>query len=387
MSSSPSAPGVQERRCRGGCRGCRRPRPRPPAPARPRSGARRVATITGVRPSASWASIGRPSASEPLDAADVAIPGRLVESQVGGHGRSSSGFGRRARRRGRPSPGRSRRSRRACIAAPAIASCPPDPHVRPIMLRAMTTDARPRRNYLPADVPPDRPRAGRPAHDFEAPARERIHPAAWAYYAGGGVRRARRSRDTFAAWDAFRLRPRVLTDVVEHRPLDVDPRPAGRAARRDRARRRCTASRTATASSRPAARRDGRGRDPRRVDGREPHDRGRRRGGARRPALVPAVRPARPERDPRPRPAGRGRRLRGALPHGRPAGPRLPRRDPPDAVRPRRGRLREPPQARRLAFRWPPRRDDGHAQRGRSPGTRSTRSARGRRCRSCSRGS
>jgi 4-hydroxymandelate oxidase len=80
------------------------------------------------------------------------------------------------------------------------------------MLRAMTTDARPRRNYLPADVPPiDLDRVVR-LTDFEAPARERIHPAAWAYYAGGAYDE-HVLRDTFAAWDAFRLRPRVLTDV------------------------------------------------------------------------------------------------------------------------------------------------------------------------------
>ena len=80
------------------------------------------------------------------------------------------------------------------------------------MLRAMTTDARPRRNYLPADVPPiDLDRVVR-LTDFEAPARERIHPAAWAYYAGGAYDE-HVLRDTLAAWDAFRLRPRVLTDV------------------------------------------------------------------------------------------------------------------------------------------------------------------------------
>ena len=80
------------------------------------------------------------------------------------------------------------------------------------MLRAMTTDARPRRNYLPADVPPiDLDRVVR-LTDFEAPARERIHPAAWAYYAGGAYDE-HVLRDTVAAWDAFRLRPRVLTDV------------------------------------------------------------------------------------------------------------------------------------------------------------------------------
>ena len=80
------------------------------------------------------------------------------------------------------------------------------------MLRAMTTDARPRRNYLPANMPPiDLDQVVR-LTDFEVPARERIHPAAWAYFAGGAYDE-HVLRDTVAAWDAFRLRPRVLTDV------------------------------------------------------------------------------------------------------------------------------------------------------------------------------
>jgi isopentenyl diphosphate isomerase/L-lactate dehydrogenase-like FMN-dependent dehydrogenase len=48
--------------------------------------------------------------------------------------------------------------------------------------------------------------------DFEAPARERLHPAAWSYYAGGAGD-GHSLRDGDAAWDRFRLRPRVLVDV------------------------------------------------------------------------------------------------------------------------------------------------------------------------------
>ena len=81
------------------------------------------------------------------------------------------------------------------------------------MLRPMTTDARARRNYLPEDAPPIDLSGIVRLRDFEAPARARIHPAAWAYYAGGGYDEHVLA-DTVAAWDAFRLRPRVLTDVT-----------------------------------------------------------------------------------------------------------------------------------------------------------------------------
>ena len=77
----------------------------------------------------------------------------------------------------------------------------------------MTTEPGPRRNYLPEDVPPvDLDRIVR-LTDFEGPARERIHPSAWAYYAGGAYDE-HVLRDTLAAWDRFRLRPRVLTDIA-----------------------------------------------------------------------------------------------------------------------------------------------------------------------------
>jgi 4-hydroxymandelate oxidase len=81
------------------------------------------------------------------------------------------------------------------------------------MLPAMTTDARSRRNYLPDERPPVDLAGIVRLRDFEAPARERIHPAAWAYYAGGGYDEHVLA-DTLAAWDAFRLRPRVLTGVT-----------------------------------------------------------------------------------------------------------------------------------------------------------------------------
>ena len=49
-------------------------------------------------------------------------------------------------------------------------------------------------------------------HDFEAAARERLHPAAWAYYEGGSWD-GTTLRDNVASWDRWRLRPRVLRDV------------------------------------------------------------------------------------------------------------------------------------------------------------------------------
>ena len=50
--------------------------------------------------------------------------------------------------------------------------------------------------------------------DFEGPARERLHPAAWAYYSGGSWDE-HSLRDAIASWSRYRLRPRVLVDV-EH---------------------------------------------------------------------------------------------------------------------------------------------------------------------------
>ncbi|HYO41678.1 MAG TPA: alpha-hydroxy acid oxidase [Candidatus Limnocylindrales bacterium] len=48
--------------------------------------------------------------------------------------------------------------------------------------------------------------------DFEAPARKRLHPAAWAYYAGGAFD-GHTLRANTADWDRFALLPRVLVDV------------------------------------------------------------------------------------------------------------------------------------------------------------------------------
>lgn len=48
--------------------------------------------------------------------------------------------------------------------------------------------------------------------DFEAPARQRLHPAAWAYYEGGGWDGVTLA-ENLAAWRRWQLRPRVLVDV------------------------------------------------------------------------------------------------------------------------------------------------------------------------------
>jgi 4-hydroxymandelate oxidase len=50
--------------------------------------------------------------------------------------------------------------------------------------------------------------------EFEAPARERLHPAAWSYYARGAWDE-HTLRDSSDAWSRYRLRPRVLVDVEE----------------------------------------------------------------------------------------------------------------------------------------------------------------------------
>jgi isopentenyl diphosphate isomerase/L-lactate dehydrogenase-like FMN-dependent dehydrogenase len=80
------------------------------------------------------------------------------------------------------------------------------------MLILMSTDRRP-----PIAYSPRRERAIDLAkvvavRDFEGPARDRLHPAALAYYEGGawdGVT----VRQNEQAWDRWYLRPRVLTDV------------------------------------------------------------------------------------------------------------------------------------------------------------------------------
>jgi 4-hydroxymandelate oxidase len=80
------------------------------------------------------------------------------------------------------------------------------------MLRAMSIDPRPALAYPPPSAPAlDLDRVVS-LHDFEAAARERLHPAAWAYYEGGAWD-GTTLRENATAWDHYRLRPRVLRDV------------------------------------------------------------------------------------------------------------------------------------------------------------------------------
>ena len=76
----------------------------------------------------------------------------------------------------------------------------------------MTSERRRASAYPPSSDPPiDLATVVRLA-DFEVAARERLHPAAWEYYAGGAGDE-HTLRACIEAWDAFRLRPRVLVDV------------------------------------------------------------------------------------------------------------------------------------------------------------------------------
>ena len=73
-------------------------------------------------------------------------------------------------------------------------------------------DIRPSLAYLPPSAPPIDLAPVVSVHDFEGPARERLDPAAWAYYAGGawdGHTLRANDRD----WDRYTLLPRVLVDV------------------------------------------------------------------------------------------------------------------------------------------------------------------------------
>lgn len=66
--------------------------------------------------------------------------------------------------------------------------------------------------YPPPDAPPiDLEQVVR-LRDFEAPARDRLHPAAWAYYEGAAWD-GETFRENRTAWDRWWLRPRVLRDV------------------------------------------------------------------------------------------------------------------------------------------------------------------------------
>ena len=78
----------------------------------------------------------------------------------------------------------------------------------------MTDDPRPEHAYPPPSMPPIDLGDVTTVADFEAPAHERLHPAAWAYYAGGGWDQIT-LRENVEAWRRFRFRPRVLVDVSE----------------------------------------------------------------------------------------------------------------------------------------------------------------------------
>jgi 4-hydroxymandelate oxidase len=78
----------------------------------------------------------------------------------------------------------------------------------------MPHDARPAPAYPPPADPPIDLGGIVGLRDFEAPARARLHPAAWAYYAGGAWD-GHTLRDNEVAWDRYLLRPRVLVDVSD----------------------------------------------------------------------------------------------------------------------------------------------------------------------------
>jgi 4-hydroxymandelate oxidase len=80
------------------------------------------------------------------------------------------------------------------------------------MLPTMSVEPRPAPAYPPPEDPPMDLGGIVRLSDFEGPARDRLHPAAWAYYAGGAWDEAT-LRENHAAWDRYRLRPRVLVDV------------------------------------------------------------------------------------------------------------------------------------------------------------------------------
>jgi isopentenyl diphosphate isomerase/L-lactate dehydrogenase-like FMN-dependent dehydrogenase len=67
--------------------------------------------------------------------------------------------------------------------------------------------------YPPSDDPPVDLAGIVALDDFEPLARGRLHPAAYAYYAGGGWN-GESIADNLAAWRRYRLLPRVLVDVA-----------------------------------------------------------------------------------------------------------------------------------------------------------------------------
>jgi 4-hydroxymandelate oxidase len=76
----------------------------------------------------------------------------------------------------------------------------------------MAADSRPDLAYPPPSAPPIDLLGIAAVSDFEGPAHERLHPAAWAYYAGGGWDQIT-IRENLEAWRRYRFRPRVLVDV------------------------------------------------------------------------------------------------------------------------------------------------------------------------------
>jgi isopentenyl diphosphate isomerase/L-lactate dehydrogenase-like FMN-dependent dehydrogenase len=91
-------------------------------------------------------------------------------------------------------------------------------HRRPILRTVTDTTPGPVLAYPPRDLPPVDLATIASVRDFEAPARERIHPAAWAYLSGGSWD-GRTLRANDHGFDAFRLRPRVLRDVTAISPV------------------------------------------------------------------------------------------------------------------------------------------------------------------------
>jgi 4-hydroxymandelate oxidase len=81
------------------------------------------------------------------------------------------------------------------------------------MLPTMTSEPRPMIAYPPIPAAPVDLATLVATTDFEAPAAERLHPLARAYIEGGSFAE-RTLRDNLAAWDRYRLRPRVLADVA-----------------------------------------------------------------------------------------------------------------------------------------------------------------------------
>lgn len=77
---------------------------------------------------------------------------------------------------------------------------------------ATEREPRPAIAYPPSTEPPIDLDRVVSLHDFEGPARARLHPAAWSYYEGGAWD-GTTLRDNLAAWDRYQLRPRVLVDV------------------------------------------------------------------------------------------------------------------------------------------------------------------------------